>query len=210
MSTKYRTALQIVLLSDTHELHREVDVPDGDVLVHSGDFTLFNRSLRAIQDFDAWLGELPHLHKVAIYGNHECPQTTNPSSKWPSLSNATVLYNKGLEICGLRFWGCAPNLSDEANRKRQYAQIPENTDILITHFAPYGILDSTPDSGFHSGCRDLFDRVIHVQPKLHVFGHVHGAHGIFQTDNTTFVNAALLGPNGDIDQSPIALRMRRK
>jgi len=34
-----RTALRLVLLSDTHQLHRQIDVPDGDMLIHSGDFT---------------------------------------------------------------------------------------------------------------------------------------------------------------------------
>ncbi len=37
-------ALQIVLISDTHELHREVTVPDGDLLIHAGDFTMFSRT----------------------------------------------------------------------------------------------------------------------------------------------------------------------
>ena len=30
--------VRLVLLSDTHGLHREISIPDGDVLVHAGDF----------------------------------------------------------------------------------------------------------------------------------------------------------------------------
>jgi hypothetical protein len=44
--------------SDTHHLHLEVDVPDGDVLIHAGDFTMFSKSMRAVVDFNDWLGEL--------------------------------------------------------------------------------------------------------------------------------------------------------
>jgi hypothetical protein len=33
--------LRLVLLGDTHELHREVEVPDGDILIHAGDLTIF-------------------------------------------------------------------------------------------------------------------------------------------------------------------------
>ena len=33
-------SLTIVLISDTHELHREVEVPPGDILIHAGDFTM--------------------------------------------------------------------------------------------------------------------------------------------------------------------------
>jgi Icc-related predicted phosphoesterase len=42
---------------------------------------------------------------------------------------------------------------------------------------------------------------------LHVFGHVHGARGIFQTSQTTFANAALLGSDGDLNRRPILLKM---
>ena len=31
--------MRIVLLSDTHGYHDEIDVPPGDLLIHAGDFT---------------------------------------------------------------------------------------------------------------------------------------------------------------------------
>lgn len=40
--------LTLVVMADTHELHRGLDVPDADILVHAGDFTMFSRSARAI------------------------------------------------------------------------------------------------------------------------------------------------------------------
>jgi hypothetical protein len=47
-----KNEVSLVLLSDTHELHRDVDVPHGDVLIHAGDFSVFSRSMRAIADFN--------------------------------------------------------------------------------------------------------------------------------------------------------------
>lgn len=47
------------------------DVPDGDLVIHAGDFTLFNGSTFDIWDFNAWLGWLPHKRKVLIPGNHD-------------------------------------------------------------------------------------------------------------------------------------------
>jgi Icc-related predicted phosphoesterase len=189
-----RSSLRIVLLSDTHELHREVDVPGGDILIHAGDFTMFNRSLWAIADFNAWLGELPHRVKIIVPGNHESFLEADPPKR-SLLSNAIVLLNEGRTLEKLRIWGSpatplygtAFGLSSAEERKRLYAQIPTNTDVLITHGPPYSILDAATDSGPHSDCRELLDTVIRVQPKLHVVGHIHGAHGIFQTDHTTFV-----------------------
>jgi predicted phosphohydrolase len=212
-----RPSPRLVILADTHELHRETHVPHGDILIHAGDFSFFSHSLSAIEDFNAWLGELPHRFKCCIPGNHEF-FLERDSSRRSLLSNATVLINEGIEIEGLQIWGspvtplanAAFGISSAEDRRRLYTQIPENTDILITHGPPYGILDSAPDSKVHSGCRELFDAVIRVRPKLHVFGHVHGAHGIFGTDETTFVNAALMSSFGGLDKDPIVLEISRK
>jgi hypothetical protein len=56
----------IVCISDTHELHRELDVPNGDILIHAGDFTMFSKSGSAILDFNEWLGDLPHRWKILV------------------------------------------------------------------------------------------------------------------------------------------------
>ena len=66
-----KPALRIVLLSDTHQLHREVDVPDGDIFIHAGDFTMFSESMQAVVDFNDWLGGLSHRYKIVVPGNHE-------------------------------------------------------------------------------------------------------------------------------------------
>jgi predicted phosphohydrolase len=208
-------SVRLVLISDTHELHRELSVPDGDILIHAGDFTMCSRSMTAVGDFNAWLGELPHPRKILVPGNHEFFLEADPSKR-SMLSNATVLINEETEIEGLRIWGSpvtplyggAFGLSSADDRRQLYAQIPGNIHVLVTHGAPLGTLDSPPGAGFHNGCLELMEAVVRVQPKLHVFGHVHGAYGIFQADHTTFANAALLGVDGGLDRSPIVLQMR--
>lgn len=81
--------VRFVCMSDTHSLIQNIkfDVPDGDVLLHAGDFTKCGESSE-VQEFDRWLGNtftifiifmellsvlgtLPHKHKVVIAGNHE-------------------------------------------------------------------------------------------------------------------------------------------
>jgi Icc-related predicted phosphoesterase len=101
-------------------------------------------------------------------------------------------------------------MSSAECRRRLYAQIPKDTDVVVTHGPPYRILDASAESGEHSGCRELFDAVMRVQPRLHVFGHVHGGYGIFQAEHTTFVNAALLGMHGDLNKAPVALKMSQE
>jgi predicted phosphohydrolase len=99
-------ALRVILLSDTHQLHREVEVPEGDILIHAGDFTVFSKSMSAVGDFNTWLGELPHQHKIVVPGNHEFFLEAD-SARRSLLANATVLINESFEVEGLRIW-CSP------------------------------------------------------------------------------------------------------
>jgi Icc-related predicted phosphoesterase len=214
-STSSTERLTIALVSDTHELEREVEVPFASLFIHCGDFTMLSRSLRAIQEFNEWLGELPHRTRIVVPGNHD-EFLEDPSNR-KLISNAIVLINEGIEIEGLRIWGTpttpvGPGFSVRSaeERRRIYARIPDDTDVLISHGPPRWILDRSSGSSFHAGDQELLDAVIRVKPCLHTFGHVHGAHGLLGTQDTIFANAALLGPDGDVDKEPIVLRMVRR
>jgi Icc-related predicted phosphoesterase len=204
----------IVCISDTHELHREVDVPDGDILIHAGDFTMFSKSAAAILDFNEWLGELPHRHKIVVPGNHEFFLEADPSKR-RLISNATVLIDQSVTVMGLKIWGSpitplyggAFGRSSPKDRARLYATIPDDVNILITHGPPYGVLDRSQGMLHNSGCPELREAVKRLKPQLHLFGHVHGANGTRSIGDTVFVNAALLGPGGGIEVTPITLRM---
>lgn len=64
--------VRFVCMSDTHSLTHNIkfDIPDGDVFIHAGDFTKCGQQ-EEVQEFNRWLGELPHKYKVVIAGNHE-------------------------------------------------------------------------------------------------------------------------------------------
>ena len=61
---------RLVIISDTHSYHRQISLPDGDVLIHCGDIT-FNGELDVFQDFANWMAEQSHHNKLVIKGNHE-------------------------------------------------------------------------------------------------------------------------------------------
>jgi len=50
--------MRIVLVSDTHGLHRQLEVPSGDLLIHAGDFTFYSKPPSIVSDFNGWLGSL--------------------------------------------------------------------------------------------------------------------------------------------------------
>lgn len=66
--------MRIVALSDTHNQHRKVQVPDGDIVIHAGDACI-NGTPEELQDFLRWFAMLPHRHRILIGGNHDSALT---------------------------------------------------------------------------------------------------------------------------------------
>jgi Icc-related predicted phosphoesterase len=108
------------------------------------------------------------------------------------------LCDEELIIDGIKFYGTpyqpifyhwAFNL-DEENLKEKWAKIPSDTDVLLTHCPPKGILDS----GF--GSESLLLKINELKLKLHVFGHIHNPYGVtgktINGNNTIFANASVV------------------
>jgi predicted phosphohydrolase len=189
--------LTLVCVSDTHGRHAETVVPDGDVLVHAGDVTLHGE-LGDVEEFDHWLASLPHRHKVVVAGNHDWCFQTHPEQARARLRHAVYLQDEAAVVAGLKFYGSpwqpwfldwAFNLPRGPELAAKWALIPDDTDMLVTHGPPFGVLDVTR-RGDHAGCADLVARVRTVRPGLHVFGHIHEAAGAVRDGDTLFVNAA--------------------
>jgi Icc-related predicted phosphoesterase len=75
---------------------------------------------------------------------------------------------------------------------RYWDLIPDSLDVLITHGPPFGILDQTAPGEMHLGCKELLMAVEMKRPRVHLFGHIHGGAGTFESKATRFVNAAYL------------------
>jgi Icc-related predicted phosphoesterase len=190
--------VRIVCISDTHSMHRKVAVPDGDLLLHAGDIT--NRGeLSTLHDFDAWLGELPHAHKVVIAGNHDfCFENDSKAEARAAITNATYLEDDSCEVRNLRIYGTpwqpwfydwAFNVVSEDERRDIWARIPDDSDILIVHGPPHRCGDRT-SSGEYPGCKALRARIAEFAPKLVVTGHIHEDYGHFQLGDSKIVNAS--------------------
>ena len=189
--------MRIVCLSDTHGLHARLEVPDGHLLLHAGDFSMRGRP-QEIERFDRWLGTLPHAHKVVVAGNHDFLFEQEPERARALLTNASYLQDAELRIGALRIFGSpwqpwfhdwAFNLQRGPALAEKWALIPDGVDVLVTHGPPAEILDRTVH-GEEVGCRDLRDALERVRPRLHLFGHIHEAHGRLERDGTLYVNAS--------------------
>jgi len=188
-----RFGLRLVLISDTHGCHRKMSVPEGDVLIHAGDFTLMGRE-SDVTDFNDWLGALPHKHKLVVNGNHEC------NASWKALvgerlTNATFLRDSavtlpdsGLRVHGTEFAWPMKSRNPIYEAIAAEASEAEGVDVLVCHGPVQGYVDDD------RGCAELLRLVHRIRPRLVVSGHIHNAHGVEEgrggLRGTTFVNAA--------------------
>jgi len=201
--------MRIVFISDTHNQHDQVQVPDGDILIHAGDATMLGR-MGEIGAFGAWFRSQPHPFKIFVAGNHDWMFQRNRTMALQLLNNGIIgdaggkilyLEDSMIEVMGLKIYGSpwqptfydwAFNL-DEAEITKRWDMIPEGLDILVTHGPPRNIHDqiSAHLGSEHLGCPHLLEAVERAKPKVHVFGHIHGGYGKTQYVNTLFINAAI-------------------
>jgi Icc-related predicted phosphoesterase len=202
--------VRIVCISDTHL--RKAEVPDGDVLVHAGDFTMRGHLLE-VESFNRWLERWPHPHKVVIAGNHDFAFEKRPAEARRTLTAATYIEDELLEVAGLRIWGSpwtpkwgewAFSLERGSEIRAKWELIPEGLDILITHGPPAFICDQA-GPGLNVGCEDLREIVEQRKPRLHVFGHVHEGYGVLEKPHTTYVNASAVTAGYHPGNKPIVI-----
>jgi Icc-related predicted phosphoesterase len=211
--------MRIVCLSDTHGVH-DIDIPDGDVFLYAGDMCRRGTQEELIDFRDNLLHPLDHDHKIIVAGNHDWPlyHAENPSQQF---DNCCYLEDSAVVVGGLKIYGTpwqpefhnwAYNLPRGQTLADKWAQIPTDTDILITHGPPKNIKDHVYRGMGRMSCmksvgsKTLLERVLEVDPQLHVFGHIHECGGIDARFGTTFLNASYQGAGHapyvfDVDES---------
>jgi Icc-related predicted phosphoesterase len=201
--------MRILHLSDTHNLHRQLsNLPAADVIVHSGDISYAGIGNEVV-DFIEWFGELDYKYKIFIAGNHDYCLDEKQQEVIQSFlpDNCYYLCNSGITIEDINFWGVPLFMSDyiAGNFPQKMAKIPKDTDVLISHRPPIGILDNANNIAF--GCPDLLQVVLEVSPRYHLFGHIHNAYGIKKIEDTTFVNAALVDEEYRLINNPFVFEI---
>lgn len=194
--------MRIVALSDTHCRLNYITIPNGDILVFAGDLT-FRGSHHEIQN------ELDKLAKhrdrfqemVFICGNHDWLGEKEPALMRQMCNDRGITYldNEEVVFNNIKFFGSAytPWFYDwafNAHRgieiSRHWNKIPLDTNILITHGPPMGILDRLPN-GMNVGCDDLRKRIDDLKDlKVHIFGHIHHSYGEEHLDGVKYYNVS--------------------
>jgi hypothetical protein len=189
--TYFPPSVRIVHMSDTGSfLSANAEnnfLPKGDILVHSGNFTMYGAK-REFEQFNAWLGSVEKDFKFRVV-TLGCRDVKEFGNNWDVmkklLPNAThVLCHEPTVILGIRFYGCPWHWGHHKNYKvragapasttGRFDEIPEEVQVLVTHGAAAGVLDTVN----LPGARELGDSIRRAKPGLHLHGHSKGAHGV--------------------------------
>lgn len=186
--------MKIWHISDTHMNQGQLEIPTGiDLVVHSGDATNWAdpyRNESEMRAFIDWFATLPIPLKIFVPGNHDTSVDNGLVTRELIESRGiTLLIDQAIEIEGHKFWGTpwTPRfgnwswMTDRGKINRKWDLIPDDTDVLITHGPPYGVLDATYNQKNDVelvGCSALAKRVAKIEPRLMMFGHVHSTKDI--------------------------------
>src|SRR5690606_2941656 len=145
--------MKVIALSDTHNQHKKITIPECDILIHVGDWSS-KGTFKETKRFAKWLNEQPSDNIIVVPGNHEIEfERGLPISKdWilDYCSRAKILIDDGVEINGYKIWGSpvtpwfhswAWNRGRGEDIKKHWDLIPNDTDLLLTHGPPVDILD---------------------------------------------------------------------
>lgn len=190
--------MKIAAISDIHGHLPEI--PKADILLLAGDICCHgnvNRQLDWLDtSFRRWLEGLD-MPVALVAGNHDWPFEKRVDEVRNLKLPCHYLQDSGVEFQGLRIYGTpwqkrfydwAFNL-DLPQLKAKFDLIPEDTDILITHEAPFGYGDSVAVFG-PQGSPALLAAIMRIRPKIHVFGHIHEGHGLYNYEEMKIANVS--------------------
>lgn len=196
-------------MSDLHEV-TSIEIEPCDYLIISGDLT-YRGEWEILKSVLEYLHSLPAKNIIIIAGNHDYSldekhprynaETTNKFLRACVQYGITYLEHSSVVIDGIKFFGSPytpkfggwgfPILGDDYSNI--WLDIPEDTDILITHGPPKYTLDKTIYGNDNVGSVSLEQRLKDIKPKVHCFGHIHESYGVLEQDGTTYVNASICG-----------------
>ncbi len=210
--------IKVTLMSDTHTKERNVLLNGGDLILHSGDVMNSGYDWEDLYDFLTWFSELPHKMKVFIPGNHDRYIEDRPFDAWKMIRDfndkgVVCLIDDFVEFEGLKIYGSpwqpefynwAYNLPRNGwELEQKWKDIPDDTDILLTHGPAWGILDTVVNRrDMNLGCEMLAKRLETLHPLIHNCGHIHTGYGYVEKNGTHFFNSSVLDERYNHSQKP--------
>ena len=169
--------MKILAFTDIHASNAYLKIiakkaQHADLLICSGDFTLYMRGFTKVID------ALRKIKKpvLMLHGNHEDEAQMHAAAH----DNIISLHRQPYRVADYLFLGHGGGgfaLTDKALEKKlpafkKYVQGAKKL-IFVTHGPPFGTeLDYLPWAG-HVGCRSITEAIRALQPQIYLCGHLH-------------------------------------
>lgn len=202
------------------DLHRhQIDIPKCNILAIAGDISGFDDTKWFKEIFLPYLKEQKNRYNICflVFGNHD--DRIQFTGVLPEVPNyVKILTNKEFTYKGIKFFGSpycnyspeiikSMNTLEEPLLKKIFKDIPENTDVLITHSPPYGFGDTVVNQSYHLGSISLAERVRIIKPKIHIFGHIHTGKKYTKENGTKYYNVSVLDDNYALSYKPTIINL---
>ncbi len=206
--------MKIIALSDSHNLHSRIEVPECDILIHAGDATT-RGTPEEIMSFLDWMAAQKSKYKVFVPGNHDRDIEKNPEfyKEKAQGRGISLLIDELIELDGLKVYGSpitpyfcnwAFNRFPGSEIQAHWDKIPSGMDIIVTHGPAYQILDLNMLNQ-NCGCDQLLSKLLEVKPKVHICGHLHENYGLKEFMGIKFYNVALCNERYRIAEKPMEI-----
>ena len=208
--------ISITCISDLHGF--QPDLPGGDLLIVAGDLTARD-TLEEYSTCLNWLRTLPYRCKIVVGGNHD-GLIEKEVFTIEAEQNVHYLCDSGIEFEGMNIWGSpftsrfpgqnracmAFSVLSDFQLKDHFDLIPRETDILVTHSPPFGVLDECVNG--RVGSKSLRQTVFSICPRLCCFGHIHEQGGkTVSLDKINFVNASVVNESYRHVNKPVNIQL---
>ena len=208
--------MKIWHISDTHGYHDLLKVEKNeniDMVIFSGDSS--NNRASSINEnevinFIEWYKKLPYEYKIFVAGNHDSSIEEKLIKKdYFNKNRIFYLENESITLNHINIFGSpyTPTfnnwcfMKDRNKMNKIWELIPYNTNIVISHGPPKGILDLTYNRENElefCGCSALMKKMLNLQPELCLFGHIHNNKSIINAGITKLSEYKTIFSNGSV------------
>ena len=165
-----------------------------------------------MRNFIDWFSSLPIKHKVFVAGNHDTSIEKGLVTK-EVFDGECIHYleNDHVTIEGIKIFGSplTPDFGNgwAFNKARHKLDriwsniIDTDSDIIVTHEPPRGILDLGIDRNHKiefCGCKSLWNVVKSINPSLVLFRHIHNCDSAINAGTRTVFGLSTIFSNGSV------------
>jgi Icc-related predicted phosphoesterase len=206
-------------------------IPEGDLFVISGDLTnmgTHDEILQFIEDVKNIRRAIQFKEVIITAGNHDFGFQDDGGTVRHFIGDAfTYLEDEEFMFEGKKIYGSPwqpyfydwafnfdplDSTNDFKHARSIWAKIPIDTNILITHGPPKGILDLVVRQRKNAGCPILLERIQELAKlQMHVFGHIHreiDEQKVVTKKGVKFVNASTCNEQYEPINPPIVIDIK--